>query len=186
VPYDAGYILVRDGQHQLETFSSPAHYLKRETRGMAAGSPWPCDLGPDLSRGFRALKTWFTLATFGAAKLGEMMDNTCELASHLANRIRQEPRLELLAPVNLNIVCFRYVGVAGIKKLTIDQSNRLNNELVIRLQELGRTTPSSTMISAQFAIRAAFVNHRTTRDDVDTLIESTLRIGDELLARPDF
>ena len=182
VPYDAGYILVREEQNQLASFSSPANYLKRETRGMAAGSPWPCDLGPDLSRGFRALKTWFTIATFGTQKLGEVMHNTCELAKYLEIGIREEPRLELLAPVNLNIVCFRYVGFTNLKNLTIEQANALNNELVIRLQESGLVAPSSTMIGPQFAIRAALVNHRTTRADIDQLLESTLRTGDELFA----
>ena len=56
VPYDAGFVLVRDGELHHATFAAPAAYLKRDTRGMAAGSPWPCDFGPDLSRGFRALK----------------------------------------------------------------------------------------------------------------------------------
>ena len=66
VPYDAGFVLVRDGTLHQSTFASPAAYLRRETRGMAAGSPWPCDFGPDLSRGFRALKTWFTIKAYGA------------------------------------------------------------------------------------------------------------------------
>ena len=54
----------------LDTFASPAAYLRREARGLAAGSPWPCDFGPDLSRGFRALKTWFTLKSFGGEASG--------------------------------------------------------------------------------------------------------------------
>jgi len=66
VPYDAGFILVKDATLHQSTFASPAAYLRRETRGMAAGSPWPCDFGPDLSRGFSALKTWFTLKVYGA------------------------------------------------------------------------------------------------------------------------
>ena len=108
VPYDAGFLLVRDGDRHRETFSAPAAYLRRETQGLAAGSPWPCDLGPDLSRGFRALKTWFTLKTYGTEKLGAVITRTCALASYLEARILAEPRLELLAPVQLNIVCFRY------------------------------------------------------------------------------
>ena len=52
VPYDAGFLLVRDGEQHRDAFAAPAAYLRRETRGLAAGSPWPCDLGPDLSRGF--------------------------------------------------------------------------------------------------------------------------------------
>ncbi len=57
VPYDAGFLMVREGDRHRDAFAAPAAYLRREARGLAAGSPWPCDLGPDLSRGFRALKT---------------------------------------------------------------------------------------------------------------------------------
>ena len=52
--YDAGFILVRDAQLHYDSFAAAAGYLRREHRGMAANSPWPCDFGPDLSRGFRA------------------------------------------------------------------------------------------------------------------------------------
>ncbi|MCX7103458.1 MAG: aminotransferase class V-fold PLP-dependent enzyme [Methylobacter sp.] len=168
VPYDAGFILVRDSQLQLDTFSSPAAYLKRETRGMAAGSPWPCDFGPDLSRGFRALKTWFTLKVYGAEKLGQVISNTCALAQYLKLRIEAEPKLELLAPVALNIVCFRYRSI---------DANRINAELVIALQESGIAAPSTTTINGQLAIRAAIVNHRTTSRDIDNLIDATLSFG---------
>lgn len=182
VPYDAGYLLVSDIQDQLDSFAAPANYLQRKTRGMSANSPWPCDLGPDLSRGFRALKTWFTIATFGTQKLGQIIDNTCALAQHLERCIREEPKLELMAPVSLNIVCFRYTGLPDLKNMTTGQADALNNELVIRLQESGLVAPSSTLINGQFAIRAAFVNHRTGRTDVDNLVRSVLRIGDALFA----
>jgi aromatic-L-amino-acid decarboxylase len=181
VPYDAGYILVRDGTHQLDAFSTSVNYLKRETRGMAAGAHWPCDLGPDLSRGFRALKTWFTIAAFGAEKLGEVIYHTCQLAQYLATQIQQEPKLELLAPVNLNIVCFRYVGDRQAKHLTTEQTNALNNELLIQLQEGGVVAPSSTLLGEQFALRAALVNHRTTQADVDNLIRFVLMLGNQIL-----
>ncbi len=168
VPYDAGFLLVRDGQRHQEAFASPAAYLRRESRGLAAGSPWPCDFGPDLSRGFRALKTWFTFRVFGAERLGRAIAATCELARHLARRIEAEAALELLAPVALNIVCFRY---------RCEAADAVNAEIVFALQESGLCAPSSTTIGGRFAIRAAIVNHRTERADVDLLIESTLRFG---------
>src|SRR5262249_48561574 len=65
VPYDAGFLLVRDADAPRRTFSNPAAYLSRAPGGLAAGEVWPCDLGMDLSRGFRALKTWFTFQVFG-------------------------------------------------------------------------------------------------------------------------
>jgi aromatic-L-amino-acid/L-tryptophan decarboxylase len=168
VPYDAGFLMVRDGRQHRETFSAPAAYLRREARGLAAGSPWPCDLGPDLSRGFRALKTWFTLKTYGTEKLGAMIGRTCALALYLEARIQAEPRLELMAPVQLNIVCFRYRAA---------DANKVNRNLVIDIQESGIAAPSTTVLDGQLAIRAAIVNHRTDTCDIDALISAVLEFG---------
>jgi len=174
VQYDAGYLLVRDGKHQLDTFAKAPTYLQRVERGMSAGSPWPCDLGPDLSRGFRALKTWFTLGTFGTEKLGRMINKTCELAQYLKRKIELDSRLELLAPVSLSIVCFRYRHGAQ------QESNELNKEILIELQESGVVAPSGTMIGRFFALRVAIINHRTTITDIDNLIGMVIGSGNKL------
>jgi glutamate/tyrosine decarboxylase-like PLP-dependent enzyme len=168
VPYDAGFLIVRDGSQHRDTFAAPAAYLRRETRGLAAGSQWPCDLGPDLSRGFRALKTWFTLKAYGADKLGAMIGRTCALARYLESRILAEPRLELLAPVQLNIVCFRYRGA---------DPDTLNAAIVADIHESGIAAPSTTTIRGHLAIRAAIVNHRTDGCDIDALIDAVLHCG---------
>jgi aromatic-L-amino-acid decarboxylase len=168
VPYDAGFLIVRDGRQHADTFAAPAAYLRRETRGLAAGSPWPCDLGPDLSRGFRALKTWFTLKTYGTAKLGAMIERTCSLARYLESRVLAEPRLELLSPTQLNIVCFRYRG---------HDTNNLNAEIVADIHESGVAVPSTTLIDGQLAIRAAIVNHRTDTCDIDALLDAVIKYG---------
>jgi aromatic-L-amino-acid/L-tryptophan decarboxylase len=168
VPYDAGFLIVRDGDKHRDTFAAPAAYLRRETRGLAAGSQWPCDLGPDLSRGFRALKTWFTLKTYGADKIGAMIGRTCALARYLESRVLAEPRLELLAPAQLNIVCFRYRGAAA---------DALNAEIVADIHVSGIAAPSTTTIHGDLAIRAAIVNHRTDICDIDALIDAVLSYG---------
>jgi glutamate/tyrosine decarboxylase-like PLP-dependent enzyme len=172
VPYDAGFILVRDGTLHHDTFAAPAAYLRRETRGLAAGSPWPCDLGPDLSRGFRALKTWFTLKVHGTDAIGAVISHTCALARYLECRIITTPELELLAPVALNIVCFRYRG---------EDADRLNAEIVVDLQESGVVAPSTTKIANHLAIRAAIVNHRTDTRDVDALVNAVVALGNARL-----
>ncbi|HCA26717.1 MAG TPA: cytochrome D ubiquinol oxidase subunit I [Betaproteobacteria bacterium] len=169
VPYDAGFILVRDGALHHATFASPAAYLRRETRGMAAGSPWPCDFGPDLSRGFRALKTWFTIKVYGAEKLGQVISDACALARHMGRRIEATPLLELLAPVSLNIVCFRYRS---------EDSDRVNADIVTALQESGIVAPSTTTINGRLAIRAAIVNHRTDARDIDALLRTAIAFGE--------
>jgi len=170
VPYDAGFILVRDGALHQATFASPVAYLRRETRGLAAGSAWPCDFGPDLSRGFRALKTWFTLKVHGTAAIGAMISHTCELARYLERRIMTSPELELLAPVALNIVCFRC-------RADDANSDALNAGIVVDLHESGICAPSTTRIDGRLAIRAAIFNHRTERRDIDALVDAVLRCG---------
>ncbi len=169
VPYDAGFVLVRDGELHRATFASPAAYLRAGTRGLAAGSPWPCDYGPDLSRGFRALKTWFTLKTYGADALGRVISGTCGLARYLESRIRQTPELELLAPAQLNIVCFRF--------RTAEDTDEVNAAIVADLHESGVVAPSTTRIGANLAIRAAIVNHRTEERDIEALLQKTIEFG---------
>ena len=165
VTYDAGCVLVRDREIELATFAQATNYLAAAQRGLAGGFPWPCDLGPDLSRGFRALKVWMTISAYGSDALGGIVDDTCALAQRLAAHVNASKRLELLAPVKLNIVCF------GINGFTDAQTA----DLVADLQEEGTFAPSTTTIGGRLAIRAAIVNHRTTAADIDALAEEILR-----------
>jgi glutamate/tyrosine decarboxylase-like PLP-dependent enzyme len=176
VQYDAGLALVRDAATLKATFSSPAAYLAREVRGIAAGHPWPVDLGPDLSRGFRALKVWMTLKVYGTERLGEMIRSRCELAKRLAQRIENESELELLAPVTLNVVCFRFAA-GGI------DLDELNREIVADLQEGGVAVPSTTRLAGRLAIRAALINHRIEWNDLEALVDGVLAIGRRRVAR---
>lgn len=175
VPYDAGFVMVRDGALHQATFSSEPAYLRRDVRGLAAHSPWPCDFGPDLSRGFRALKTWFTFKVHGADALGRVIENSCTLANAMAQRIKATPELELLAPVSLNIVCFRY---------RCDNADSVNAEILVRIQESGISAPSSTTLDGRFAIRAALFNHRSTQQDVDALLDAVLALGRSSSLKP--
>jgi glutamate/tyrosine decarboxylase-like PLP-dependent enzyme len=169
VPYDAGCVLVRDPASQIAAFAHDADYLRREARGLAGGAPWPCDLGPDLSRGFRALKVWMTLRVYGTDRLGEVVARCCALARRLARRVDATPGLERLAPVALNIVCFRVISGGG-------DLDRLNAAIVADFQEEGIAAPSTTRIAGHLAIRAAIVNHRTREEDIDALVDGVMRM----------
>ncbi|HEV2533256.1 pyridoxal phosphate-dependent decarboxylase family protein [Phenylobacterium sp.] len=171
-PYDAGFLLVRDAELHRSAFAGEAAYLSRADRGLAGGDWWPCDYGPDLSRGFRALKTWFTLKTYGVDALGQVIAQTCDLAAELAARIEAEPELELMAPVALNVVCFRYRGPTPGAA-----AEDLNAQIVADLQIAGQVAPSLTRLDGRTAIRAAIVNHRTERRDIETLVSSVLALG---------
>jgi aromatic-L-amino-acid decarboxylase len=138
---------------------------------LAGGSPWPCDFGPDLSRGFRALKTWFTLKAYGSERIGAEIARSCALARYLERRIAAEPRLELLAPAALNIVCFRYRAA---------DPDRLNAAIVAELHERGIAAPSTTAIAGRVAIRACLINHRTQPEDIEALLAGVLALGETL------
>ncbi len=174
VPYDAGFIIAADGARLMDAFASPAAYLAREPEGMAAGDFWPNDYGPDLSRGCRALKTWFVLRAHGVQAIGASIDRGLDLAIALKQRIACEPMLEPLGPADLNIVCFRY---------RCDNVDAINSRIVQRLHTAGRVAPSLTRINGKVAIRAALFNPRSTLADINALVDSVLEQGAELAGK---
>ena len=173
VPYDAGCILIRDGALQQAAFSGRQAYLAGAAHGLAGGEPWFCDLGIELSRGFRALKVWFTMKEHGLRRLGEVVTRNCAQARYLSQRVEADDRLELMAPAALNIVCFRYL-VPGLPAAALDE---LNAEIVIELQERGVAAPSTTRLNGRLAIRVNLTNHRTRLEDLDILLEALFAAG---------
>ncbi|MGD9510361.1 MAG: aspartate aminotransferase family protein [Geminicoccaceae bacterium] len=171
VPYDAGCVLIRDERLHRAAFALRPDYLAAAERGLAGGNPWFTEYGVDLSRGFRALKVWFTLRTFGLDRLGESIAINCRQARTLGERVAAEPELQLLAPVSLNIACFRYRDAPDA------ELDRLNALIVVELQERGIAAPSTTLIGGRLAIRACLCNHRTEQRDLDALVDGVLRLG---------
>jgi aromatic-L-amino-acid/L-tryptophan decarboxylase len=178
-PYDAGCILVRDGEKHRAAFATEPPYLARFDRGTAAGAPWFADYGPDLSRGFRALKVWFTWREHGTAGLGAAMLKNCRQAEALARAVEAADDLELLAPVALNIVCFRFRR-AGLDGAALD---RINKDIVADTQESGVAVPSSTILDGRLAIRVNLTNHRTAMADLHRMLAFVRARGAELAAR---
>ncbi len=107
VPYDAGCLLVRDGELHRATFATEEPYITRTKRGLAAGAPWFADYGTDLSRGFRALSVWFTLKEHGTDRIASAIERNCEQARRFASLLEADAAFEVVAPVQLQIVCFR-------------------------------------------------------------------------------
>jgi aromatic-L-amino-acid decarboxylase len=177
VPYDAGCLLVRDETTLLAAFADRAHYLASDA-GLAGGEVWPCDLGFELSRGFRALKVWFTLQEHGTRVLGEAIARNCAQARSLAAQIARQPALRLAAPVPLQIVCCRYEP-PGLDELAIDT---LNANLVATMQRRGIAAPSTCRIEGRLCIRISITNHRTGDGDLTILLQAIDTIGAELTA----
>ncbi|GAC1419212.1 MAG: aspartate aminotransferase family protein [Candidatus Velthaea sp.] len=175
VPYDAGCVLVRDGALLRAAFEGDAPYLKAAARGTAAGDPWYCDLGPELSRGFRALKVWWTLKEFGLQRFGGLIAEQCRLARATGERVAAMPELELLAPVTLNIVAFRYAG-----EIEVDEGERdaLNAEIAIDLQEQGIAVVSTSRVGGKLGLHLNIMNHRTTAEDLEWTIGAIVACGE--------
>jgi glutamate/tyrosine decarboxylase-like PLP-dependent enzyme len=177
VQYDAGCILVRDGELHKKTFATRPEYLQHMERGLAGGGEWFTDLGPELSRSFRALKVWFALKSFGADAFARMIEKNCRQAQYLAKAVKANSNLELLAEPTLNIVCFR----AHPPSLEGKELDDLNREIVATLQERGVAAPSTTRINGKLAIRVAITNHRSRREDFDMLVEKVIALARELV-----
>ena len=173
VPFEAGCALVRNRSAQRAAFALTPDYLKHAERGLASGALWFSDYGPQLSRGFRALKVWLSFKEHGLDKFGRLIDQNIAQAHELAALINAEPLLELMAPVVLNIVCFRY-HPAG---LATEKLNALNEELLIRLHESGIAAPSYTTLNGQYCLRAAIANHRTESRDLRIMVDAVVRLG---------
>lgn len=178
VPYEAGCILVRDAAAHRATFTLTPGYLARAAGGIAAGEIWPSDFGVELSRGFKALKVWMMFKEQGLDRFAALVRQNVEQAQYLERLVRERDDLELLAPVPLNIVCFRYRGDGTLSEAEL---NALNDALLVRLHEEAVAVPSTASIRGRKAIRVAISNHRTRREDLDLLVAETRRIAGHLV-----
>lgn len=171
-PFEVGCALVRDASAHHDTFAVTPEYLQNAGRGIASGA-WLHDYGLQTSRGFRALKVWMSLKEHGVAKFGRLIDQDLAHARYLTERIVATPRLEMCFPTFINIVCFRY-DPGGLSE---DMLKTLNVEIMVRMQEAGIAAVSDTTVHGRHCLRAAINNHRTTRGDLDVLVEEVVRVG---------
>jgi glutamate/tyrosine decarboxylase-like PLP-dependent enzyme len=112
----------------------------------------------------------------GIEKYGRLVEQNVQQASYLSRLVESASGLQLLAPVPLNIVCFRYV----VDHWDDAALNRLNRELLHNLHEAGIAVPSYATIDGKYALRVAITNHRSRREDFDILVDAVLRLGNEL------
>ncbi len=177
VPYEVGCTLIRNADKHRESFAVTPNYLLQESRGLSGGLESINNYGFELSRGFKALKIWMSLKEHGRFKYAQMISQNNRQAEYLADLVHQQPELELMAPVSMSITCFRMVH-AGFSE---NQLRDLNREILLRLQEEGIASPSSTILNGKYTLRVANVNQRTRMEDMDLLVREVLRIGREVI-----
>jgi len=176
LPYEVGCTLVRDQAAHRGTFAVTPAYLAAFDRGIAAGGFPFAERGVQLSRGFRALKVWMSFKAHGIDAFARLVEQNVRQAAYLVDLITAHPRLELLAPAPLNVVCFRYTA-PGFQDTAL---NAINQEILLRVQESGLAVPSHTDLAGRFAIRVAITNHRSRREDFDLLAQAVVDTGDAL------
>lgn len=176
-PFEAGCVLVRDAAAHRGTFAVTPEYLESTVRGLAS-APWLYDYGLQTSRGFRALKIWVSLMEHGIEKFGRLVDQNVAQGHYLSGLVEAEPQLELVAPTNINIVCFRYHP----EEMTPERLKAVNTEIMLRLQDEGTAVISDTTVHGEHCLRVAVNNHRTRREDLDLFVREVVRLGREIVA----
>lgn len=182
-PVGIGAAFVRDRSLLGRAFTlEPAAYLE----GAVEDSPEPSspfdsfgevfhDFNIDQSAPSRGVAVWAILREIGADGLRDRIRRHNGFARHLAELVKVDDRLELLAAPTLSICCFRYRGPRGLDEAKLD---RLNAEIVRRLRAETAFVPSTTRVAGRLAIRPCYINPRTTLAEVEGLARAVRAIGD--------
>lgn len=180
-PLEAGCALVRDRDALRRAFSyhPPYYHFAEEVVNYF-------DLGPQNSRGFRALKVWLALRQVGRTGYQQMIGEDIQLARNLHGYLANYPDLEAMTQ-GLSITTFRYVPLD--LKSDVDSAsvsaylNTLNQELLTRLEKSGEAFLSNALIEGKFALRLCVVNFRTSQEDIKILPGLISRLGREVDAQ---
>jgi glutamate/tyrosine decarboxylase-like PLP-dependent enzyme len=168
-PLDCGLLLYRDSAIARQTFSYSGDYTKSlETDPLESFCFF--EESQELSRRFRALKVWLSLRYHGLDAFRKSIQMDLDHAQLLAGLISQDERLELLAPVPLSAVCWRWRS----------GDDAFNTRLLKQIIQRGRVYISNATIKGRFALRACCVNHRTTEADIRAIVEETILTASEL------
>ncbi len=178
VPYEAGATLVREPGRLADAFRKPAEYLVQDAESPVNGPVLFNERGPELSRGFKALKVWMGLKRHGRQGYARSIERDIALAHFLAGEVRRRDDFELLTEPVLSIVNFRY-RPKGLDDSALDT---LNRRIVNRLVAGGGFFLAPTVLKGRVSMRACIVNFRTTEDDLRALLDESERAGRALLA----
>lgn len=165
-PLDCGCLLYRDAAVARRTFTYTGSYAKQLSSDPIESFAF-FEESMELSRRFRALKLWLSLRYHGLEAFREAIRNNLNQAQRLAAGIRNTRELELLAPVELSAVCFRYRFGPHASEET---RNAFNLALLKRVNRRGRIYLSNAELNGKFCLRACIVNHLTKDGDVDEII----------------
>jgi glutamate/tyrosine decarboxylase-like PLP-dependent enzyme len=179
VPYEAGATLVREPGRLADAFRKPAEYLVQDPESPFLGPVAFNERGPELSRGFKALKVWMGLKRHGRHGYAAAIERDVALARFLSDEVDRRPDFEKLALPALSIANFRYRPKD--RSLSEDDLGRLNRRIANRLVGGGGFFLAPTLLKGKTSLRVAIVNFRTQESDLLALLDAAARAGHELL-----
>jgi glutamate/tyrosine decarboxylase-like PLP-dependent enzyme len=163
----AGPLLYRDPGAARAAFAYTGEYARSLSDDPVEGFAF-FEESLELSRRFRALKLWLSRRYHGVSQSRAAIRKDLDHAQLLAQLITAEPTLELLAPVELSAVCFRWTNAAEV------DVDRRNAVILAELSRRGRVYLSSTSVGGAFALRACIIHHRTTDADIPTIVDEVM------------
>ena len=158
--FDCSAYYVRDKETLIKTFTLTPEYLKTQEEDRVNNYK---DWGIQLGRRFRALKLWFVLRSFGTEEIKSRIQEHIDLGQWFANQVKEHPDFELLAPVPLNTVCFRY-NPGGLEN---DVLNDTNERLMHALNNTGKLYLTHTKLDNDFSLRLVTGTSRVRKDHVE-------------------
>jgi aromatic-L-amino-acid/L-tryptophan decarboxylase len=168
VPLDFSVLYVRDLERLRRVFTLVPEYLRGDT--VEAEKNY-MDYGIQLGRRFRALKAWIIWRTFGRQGIAAFMREHFRLVNLLADWIKNDKRFELITPANMGVVCFRFVAAPD------DKIDKLNSEIVERINAGGRAYLTQTKLNGRTVMRVGLGNVLTTEQHLRNaweLIQETM------------
>ncbi|MFN0112124.1 MAG: pyridoxal phosphate-dependent decarboxylase family protein [Blastocatellia bacterium] len=172
-PFEIGCVILRDARGLKKTFHTMAEYLEDTKRAEEQEINF-YDYGIQLTRGFRALKLWLSLKTFGAAAFRQAIEHSFELAEFAESLVRRSNCWEVVSPATMGIVAFRFVPPYAASE---EEINEINRRMVEAQIEDGFAFANSTALNGRVVQRLCTINHRTTKDDVRATIEKLEQLG---------
>lgn len=174
-PFEAGCLLVRQGELLGRTFSMRPEYMQDVV-------PNPdeinfCDQGIALTRRFRALKIWFSLKLLGLSWHRQLIEHCCALAEYAQALLEEAACFEITSGRKLSIVCFRFLPT---RPCTPESMDALQQAVAAELLRTGRAFLSTTRLQGRTTLRFCFVNWRTTAADVEEIVFRLKQIGGRL------
>jgi len=174
-PFEIGCVIVRDARLLKKTFHTMAEYLEDTKRAEEEEINY-YDYGVQLTRGFRALKLWLSIKTFGAAAFREAINRGFEMAEFAESLLRQSGCWRITSPATFGIVTFRFVA----EGCSENEINEIHRRMVEMMTEDGFAFANSTSLRGQTVMRLCTINPRTTEDDVRATIKQLEQFGREL------